>query len=110
NGNGAGPKVRDRLCQIIRQHKLDPELVKAYAVDFCGVIAMVAPPAQRAVSVSASPGRRRRPVSATSAALVTVAAALIALALYRLLSSTSGLRLGAGWATVGIAFGVAAAV
>src|ERR1022692_389510 len=30
------PKVRDRLCQIIRQHKLDPELVKAYAVDFCG--------------------------------------------------------------------------
>jgi hypothetical protein len=36
NGNSAGPKVRDRLCQIIRQHKLDPELVKAYAVDFCG--------------------------------------------------------------------------
>jgi len=36
NGNGAGPKVRDRLCQIIRQHKLDPELVKAYAVNFCG--------------------------------------------------------------------------
>jgi hypothetical protein len=36
NGNGAGPKVRDRLCQLIRQHKLDPELVKAYAVDLCG--------------------------------------------------------------------------
>ncbi len=36
NGNGNGPKVRDRLCQIIRQHKLDPELVKAYAIDFCG--------------------------------------------------------------------------
>jgi len=36
NGNGTGPKVRDRLCQIIRQHQLDPELVKAYAVDFCG--------------------------------------------------------------------------
>jgi len=36
NGNGGGPKVRDRLCQIIRQHKLDPELVKAYAVEFCG--------------------------------------------------------------------------
>jgi hypothetical protein len=36
NGNGAGPKVRDRLCQLIRQHKLDPILVKAYAVDFCG--------------------------------------------------------------------------
>lgn len=36
NGNGTGPKVRDRLCQIIRQHKLDAELVKAYAVDYCG--------------------------------------------------------------------------
>jgi hypothetical protein len=36
NVNGSGPKVRDRLCQIIRQHKLDPELVKAYAIDFCG--------------------------------------------------------------------------
>jgi hypothetical protein len=36
NGNCGGPKVRDRLCQLIRQHKLDPELVKAYAVDFCG--------------------------------------------------------------------------
>jgi hypothetical protein len=36
NANDTGPKVRDRLCQIIRQHKLDPELVKAYAVDFCG--------------------------------------------------------------------------
>ena len=28
--------MRDRLCQIIRQHKLDAELVKSYAVDFCG--------------------------------------------------------------------------
>jgi len=37
NGNGTGPRVRDRLCQIIRQHNLDPELVKAYATDFCGV-------------------------------------------------------------------------
>jgi len=36
NENGSRPKVRDRLCQIIRQHQLDPELVKAYAVDFCG--------------------------------------------------------------------------
>jgi hypothetical protein len=37
NGNHAGPKVRDRLCQLIRQHKLDPILVKSYATDFCGV-------------------------------------------------------------------------
>ena len=35
--NGHGPKVRDRLCQIIRQHQLDPNLVKAYATDFCSV-------------------------------------------------------------------------
>jgi len=36
NGNHARPKVRDRLCQLIRQHQLDPNLVKAYAIDFCG--------------------------------------------------------------------------
>jgi hypothetical protein len=36
NGNYGGPKVRDRLCQIIRQHQLDGSLVKAYAIDFCG--------------------------------------------------------------------------
>jgi hypothetical protein len=36
NGNYGGPKIRDRLCQLIRQHQLDPTLVKAYATDFCG--------------------------------------------------------------------------
>jgi hypothetical protein len=36
NGNYGGPRVRDRLCQLIRQHQLDPTLVKAYATDFCG--------------------------------------------------------------------------
>jgi hypothetical protein len=36
SSNGNGARVRDRLCQIIRQHKLDAELVKSYAVDFCG--------------------------------------------------------------------------
>jgi hypothetical protein len=38
NGNGfhGHPKLRDRLLQLIRQHQLDPVLVKAYAVDFCG--------------------------------------------------------------------------
>jgi hypothetical protein len=40
NGNHSGPKVRDRLCQLIRQHQLDPNLVKAYATDFCGVKAL----------------------------------------------------------------------
>jgi hypothetical protein len=36
NGNYGGPKVRDRLCKLIRQHQLDANLVKSYAVDFCG--------------------------------------------------------------------------
>jgi hypothetical protein len=35
-GNHAGAKVRDRLCQIIRNHELDANLVKCYATDFCG--------------------------------------------------------------------------
>jgi hypothetical protein len=37
NGNRGGAKVRDRLCQIIRQHQLDGNLVKSYATEFCGV-------------------------------------------------------------------------
>jgi len=41
NGEGNyGPKVRDRLCQLIRQHQLDASLVKSYATDFCGVKAL----------------------------------------------------------------------
>ncbi len=32
-----GHPVRDRLCLLIRQHKLDAALVKAYAADFCEV-------------------------------------------------------------------------
>src|ERR1017187_516209 len=37
NGNYGGHTVRDRLCQLIRQHQLDATLVKSYATDFCGV-------------------------------------------------------------------------
>jgi hypothetical protein len=37
NGSYGGPKVRDQLCRLIRQHQLDANLVKAYATDFCGV-------------------------------------------------------------------------
>jgi len=37
NGNCGGRTVRDRLCQLIRQHQLDATLVKSYATDFCGV-------------------------------------------------------------------------
>ena len=35
SGNGR-PRLRDRLCQLIRQHRLDPTLVKLYAAEFCG--------------------------------------------------------------------------
>ena len=29
-------RLRDQLCLLIRQYNLDPNLVKAYAADFCG--------------------------------------------------------------------------
>jgi hypothetical protein len=35
SGNGH-TRLRDRLCLLIRQHQLDPPLVKRYAADFCG--------------------------------------------------------------------------
>jgi hypothetical protein len=35
NGNGE-PKLRDQLCLLIRQHRLDAASVKQYAADFCG--------------------------------------------------------------------------
>ncbi len=41
NGSGNGqPRLRDRLCLLIRQHQLDPTLVKRYAADFCGTEAL----------------------------------------------------------------------
>jgi hypothetical protein len=37
NGSNNGqPRLRDRLCVLIRQYNLDPTQVKAYAADFCG--------------------------------------------------------------------------
>jgi hypothetical protein len=30
------PKLRDKLCLLIRNYELDPTLVKRYAADFCG--------------------------------------------------------------------------
>ncbi len=37
NGSSNGQsRLRDQLCLLIRQHDLDPTLVKAYAADFCG--------------------------------------------------------------------------
>jgi Domain of unknown function (DUF4129)/Transglutaminase-like superfamily len=52
---------------------------------------------------------RRRPPAGTTAAAVTAALALVALALYRLMTRTPGVNFGAAWATVGIAFAATAA-
>jgi hypothetical protein len=35
SSNGA-PKLRDRLCVLIRKYELDATQVKSYAADFCG--------------------------------------------------------------------------
>jgi hypothetical protein len=45
NGTGSGPgngqrRLRDQLCLLIRQYNLDPNLVKAYAANFCGTEAL----------------------------------------------------------------------
>ena len=34
------PRLRDRLCLLIRKHQLDPTLVKRYAAEFCGTVAL----------------------------------------------------------------------
>jgi hypothetical protein len=37
NGSANGqPRLRDKLCLLIRKYELDPNLVKRYAADFCG--------------------------------------------------------------------------
>ena len=37
NGSTNGqPRLRDKLCLLIRKYELDPNLVKRYAADFCG--------------------------------------------------------------------------
>lgn len=44
NGNSGHqngqPRLRDRLCLLIRQHQLDAGLVKAYAATYCGTAAL----------------------------------------------------------------------
>ena len=38
--NNEQPRLRDKLCLLIREYNLDPNLVKAYAADFCGIQAL----------------------------------------------------------------------
>jgi hypothetical protein len=43
NGSGRAtgqPRLRDKLCLLIRKYELDPTLVKLYAADFCGTEAL----------------------------------------------------------------------
>jgi len=43
NGNGSGtgqPRLRDKLCLLIRKYELDSNLVKRYAAYFCGTEAL----------------------------------------------------------------------
>jgi hypothetical protein len=35
NGQNGQGRLRDRLCLLVRQHRLDPVLVKRYAAEFC---------------------------------------------------------------------------
>ena len=69
------------------------------------LITLIAPPARRAQADHPQTPRRKPLTAATGA----IAAALVALALYRLMARTAGLNLGTGWATVGIAFAATAA-
>jgi hypothetical protein len=39
NGNGSAngqPRLRDKLCLLVRKYELAPDLVRRYACDFCG--------------------------------------------------------------------------
>jgi hypothetical protein len=38
--NNGQPRLRDRLCLLIRQYHLDAGLVKAYAADYCGTASL----------------------------------------------------------------------
>jgi hypothetical protein len=41
NGSTNGqPRLRDRLCLLIRQHQLDSSLVKNYAAEYCGTASL----------------------------------------------------------------------
>lgn len=74
-----------------------------------GLITILNPPGRRlAPGQPAQAARHRRPLT-TTAGMLAAAAALLALALYRLLGHVPGLDIKASWATVGIVFGATAA-
>jgi transglutaminase-like putative cysteine protease len=103
-GTGASPHGRSDTPWAAIALAVIAALVLAFAL-----VAIVAPPIVR---LAGQPDgiRRRRPHAATAVVGIIAAAALVALALYRLMARTTGLDLSVGWATVGIAFGATAAV
>jgi transglutaminase-like putative cysteine protease len=74
------------------------------------LIATVTQPGRRAPAGHPDPTRRRGPPATTIAVALTATAALVALALYRLLARTADLNFGKAWATIGIAFAATAAL
>ncbi len=72
-----------------------------------GLITLISPPHRRTPAAPPETSRRRPP--ATTTAVAATATALVALALYRLMTRTPGANLGAGWAAAGIAFAATAA-
>jgi transglutaminase-like putative cysteine protease len=76
----------------------------------CALVALLAPSARQAMTPRPGAVARRRRPATTPAILLAIATALVALALYRLLARTSGLNITAGWATVGVAAAITAAV
>ena len=73
-----------------------------------GLITLISPPDRRTPAAPPETSRRRPPATTTAVA-ATAATALVALALYRLMTRTPGANLGAGWAAAGIAFAATAA-
>ena len=75
----------------------------------CALVALLARPARQALASRSGAGPRNQRPLLTPAVLIAVTAALVGIALYRLLHHTAGLEAGAGWATVGLAAAVTAA-
>jgi len=76
----------------------------------CGIIAIVGPAGRRALAIRPGQAAERVRLNGGVVLVASLAGAgIIALALYRMLSRAHGLNLGAGWATVGIAFGATCA-
>jgi transglutaminase-like putative cysteine protease len=76
----------------------------------CGIIAIVAPLGQLALSGRPGERRRRRRLNGGLLLVILAGGGIIAIALERLLTHTRGLNVTSGWATVGIAFGAACVV